>query len=169
VSPKPAKLRISLSLLALSAAAALGACGSRPGTVVGDAYIVTDQGQEVSLGEMPVRLIPESKAIDTLLATACPRHRGQPPAEVDTAAQARAWQQRARILAPRVTRTVRADAAAHFAFDTLTPGKYRLWADTSYGGTRWTWLEPVKIGSGDTVRVALSNANPDENPFRCRS
>src|SRR5215212_4160514 len=156
-------------LLALGAAAALGACGSRPGTVVGDAYIVTDQGQEVSLGAMPVRLIPESKAIDTLLAAACPRHRGAQPQAADTAAQALAWQQRARILAPRVTRTVRANAAAHFAFDTLAPGRYRLWADTSYGGTRWTWLEPVKIESGDTVRVALSNANPDENPFRCRS
>lgn len=161
--------RLGIALLALGAAAALGACGSRPGTVVGDAYIVTDQGQEVSLGGMPVRLIPESRAIDTLLAVACPRHRGAQASAADTAAQALAWQQRARILAPRVTRTVTSNAAARFAFDTLTPGRYRLWADTSYGGTRWTWLEPVKIGSGDTVRVALSNANPDENPFRCRS
>ncbi|HEX6746482.1 MAG TPA: hypothetical protein VF092_04140 [Longimicrobium sp.] len=157
--------------LALGAALALGACGSRPGTVVGDAYIVTESGQEVSLGEMPVRLIPESPAIDTLLEKACPRprYRRAEPETLDSAAYARAWQQRAQILSPQVARTTRADRAAHFAFDTVAPGRYRLWADTSYGGTRWTWLAPVKVESGDSVRIALSNANPDENPFRCRS
>ena len=38
-----------------------------------DAYIVTDDGGTVGLGRMPVRVIPESEEIDTLLATACPR------------------------------------------------------------------------------------------------
>jgi hypothetical protein len=120
---------------------------------------------------MPVRLIPESPAIDTLLEKTCPRprYRRAEPETLDSAAYDRAWQLRARILTPRVARGTRSDRAAHFAFDTVAPGKYRLWADTSYGGTRWTWLAPVKVESGDSVRIALSNANPDENPFRCRS
>src|SRR5262249_8684910 len=140
--------------LALGAALALGACGSRPGTVVGDAYIVTASGQEVSLGGMPVRLIPEAEAIDTLLEKACPRprYRRAEPETLDSAAYAGAWRHRAEILSPRVTRTVSADRAAHFAFDTVTPGRYRLWADTSYGGTRWTWLAPVRVQAGDTLR-----------------
>jgi hypothetical protein len=33
---------------------------------------------------------------------------------------------------------------------------------------RWTWLAPVRIESGDTVRINLTNDNSDENPLRCR-
>ncbi|HSU18060.1 hypothetical protein [Longimicrobium sp.] len=143
------------------------ACSSSPGTVSGDAYIVTESGGQVGFGGMPIRIIPESEAIDTLLAQACPRHRGQPEAP-DTAAQTRAWQRRAQILGARVSRTLATDRAAHYVIDTISPGRYRLWADTAYGGTRWTWLEPVRIESGDSIHLNLSNANPDENPFRCR-
>jgi hypothetical protein len=149
-------------LLALGAAA----CGdARPGALAGDAYLVLDSGEEVSLAGMPVRLVPESETLDSLLSQACPRRGGAAP---DSAAQARAWRERARILSGQTSRTVASDAAAHFAIDSVAPGEYRVWADTTYGDTRWTWLHPVTVGAGDTARITLSNANPDENPFRCR-
>jgi hypothetical protein len=160
--------RPPIPLVAFAAMLAAAACSSRPGRVSGDAYIVTDNGSQVSFGGMPIRIIPESEAIDTLLAKVCPRPRyGAGPQVLDTAAQARAWQGRARILSARVARTVTTDAGAHYAIDTISPGRYRLWADTSYGGTRWTWLQPVRIESGDSIHLNLSNGNPDENPFRC--
>jgi len=160
----------NLSIPAIGCAIGLlaaAACSSKPGTVSGDVYIVTETGSQASFGGMPIRIIPESEAIDTLLAKVCPRPRYGGQAVLDTAAQARAWQGRARILAARVSRTITTDAGAHYAIDTISPGRYRLWADTTYGGTRWTWLEPVKIESGDSIHLNLSNGNPDENPFRC--
>jgi hypothetical protein len=161
-------LPLTAFLAGVAAALAASACSSHPGSVSGDVYIVTESGDQVGFGKMPIRVIPESQAIDTLLAQVCPRHRGQEQV-LDTAAQARAWQRRSQILAARVARTIVTTPGAHYAIDTISPGKYRLWADTSYGGTRWTWLEPVKVGSGDTLHLNLSNANPDENPFRCRA
>lgn len=153
-------------LAGLCAALGLAACGdSTPGTVVGDAYIVLETGQEVSFGGLRVGLIPEAEELDTMLARVCPRRDAS--TGVDSAAQEEAWRRRARLLSRRAQRTVTASAAAQFVIDTVAPGEYRVWADTAYGGTRWTWLQPVRVRSGDTVRVNLSNANPDENPFRC--
>lgn len=168
-NPFPRLVARMAAALALAAGAA--ACETHPGTVLGDAYIVTDNGGSVSLGGMPVRVIPESEAIDTLLEAACPRPkfpRRDQVITLDSAKQAQAWVIRERVLSARVTRALRTDARAHFAIDTIAPGRYRLWADTTYDGTRWTWLAPLTVGDGDTVRIALSNANPDENPFRCR-
>jgi FtsP/CotA-like multicopper oxidase with cupredoxin domain len=171
VTANPSPRLVLRIAAALALAAAVAACETHPGTVLGDAYIVTDDGGTIGLGRMPVRVIPESEEIDTLLATACPRPkfpRRDQVITLDSAKQAQAWVIRQRILSARVTRTLQTDARAHFAIDTLAPGKYRLWADTTYDGTRWTWLAPLRVGDGDTVRIALSNANPDENPFRCR-
>jgi hypothetical protein len=148
--------------------AALNACShdTRPGVVVGDAYIATESGQEVNMAGLPVGLVPEVEQLDSLLRTLCPR--GADPAQpVDSAAQARAWQGRGRLLSGRAARRATTDAGAHFRLDSVAPGKYRVWADTTYGGTHWTWLAPVTVAAGDTVKVALSNANPDESPFRC--
>jgi len=147
----------------------LAACGkadTRPGTVSGDAYIVTEEGQEVSLASMPVALVPEAEQLDSLLARLCPRRDPAAPAP-DSAMQAQAWRQRARLLSGRAAKRASTDAAAHFRLDSIAPGKYRVWADTAYGGQRWSWLQPVTIKPGDTAKVALSNANPDDNPFRC--
>ncbi|HEX8695706.1 MAG TPA: hypothetical protein VF746_25045 [Longimicrobium sp.] len=158
----------TISLLALCGALGLAACGdSAPGTVVGDAYIVLETGQEVSFGGLRVGLVPEDEALDTMLARLCPRR--DAAAGADSAARETAWGRRAQLLSQRARRTVTATAAAQFFIDTVAPGEYRVWADTAYGGTRWTWLQPVRVRSGDTVRVNLSNANPDENPFRCPS
>jgi hypothetical protein len=153
----------------IASAVTLAACGkdTRPGVLVGDAYIVTETGQEVNLAGMPVALVPETEQLDSLLSTTCPRPPGaaQPP---DSAAQGQAWRRRAQLLSARATRRAATDAAAHFRVDSVVPGKYRVWADTAYGGQRWSWLHEVTIDAGDTARVALSNANPDDNPFRCR-
>lgn len=155
--------------IAALAAATLAACGNdtRPGVLVGDAYIVTESGQEVNLAGMPVALVPEAEELDSLLAATCPRAAGaaQPP---DSAAQKQAWQRRAQLLSGRATKRAATDAAAHFRLDSVAPGEYRVWADTTYGGARWSWLHAVTIEAGDTAKVALSNANPDDNPFRCR-
>ncbi|HET7230918.1 MAG TPA: hypothetical protein VFJ16_12990 [Longimicrobium sp.] len=154
---------------AVLCAAVLAACGkpdTRPGTVTGDAYIVTDGGQEVSLANLPVALVPEAEQLDSLLARLCPR-RDPAAAAPDSAAQAAAWQQRARLLSGRASKHARTDAAARYRLDAVAPGKYRVWADTAYGGQRWSWLQPVTVSPGDSAKVALSNANPDDNPFRC--
>jgi len=151
-----------------TALVAMAACGGdkRPGVLVGDAYIVTESGQEVNLKGMPVALVPEAEQLDSLLSALCPRTSGV--AAADSVARARAWQQRARLLSGRAAKRTGTDGQAHFQLDSIAPGKYHVWADTAYGGTRWTWLAPVTIAAGDTAKVALSNANPDENPFRCR-
>lgn len=158
--------RAAASVLCAAALAACGKPDTRPGTVTGDAYIVTEEGQEVSLGAMPVALVPEAEQLDSLLARLCPRRDPAAPAP-DSAMQARAWRQRAQLLAGRASRRATTDAAAHFRLDSVAPGKYRVWADTAYGGQRWSWLQPVTIQAGDSATVALSNANPDDNPFRC--
>ncbi|MBW3631141.1 MAG: hypothetical protein KY464_17860, partial [Gemmatimonadetes bacterium] len=66
-------------------------------------------------------------------------------------------------------RTVRTGPRAEFAIDSIEPGEYRLWADTVIDAEHWTWLEPVAIEAGDSIRLNLTNANVDENPFRCKS
>lgn len=164
--PRPRSGRRAAAIALCAVLAACGKADSRPGTVTGDAYIVTDEGQEVSLTAMPLALVPEAETLDSLLAHLCPRRDPAAPAP-DSAMQAQAWQQRARLLAGRAARRASTDAAAHFRLDSVAPGKYRVWADTAYAGQRWSWLQPVTVKPGDTAKVALSNANPDDNPFRC--
>ena len=165
--PELAKIRDRVAITTLCVAT-LAACGkdTRPAVLVGDAYIVTETGLEVNLARMPVALVPETEQLDSLLATTCPRSPGaaQPP---DSAAQRQAWQRRAQLLSRLAAKRAATDAAAHFRVDSVAPGEYRVWADTSYGGARWSWLHPVTVEAGDTAKVALSNANPDDNPFRC--
>ena len=157
---------IACAALVLGAAACKA--DTRPGSIEGDAYLVTESGAEVSLADLPLALMYDSARVDTLLATICPRKPGEPQTGADSASQARAWAERARILEPWVLKRGRTDAKAHFRVDALAPGSYRVWADTSYNGTRWTWLAPVTVKPAQGVKLALSNANPDENPFRCK-
>ena len=160
-------VRLAAALCAAGLALAACKADTRPGTVVGDAYIATETGQEVNMAGLPVGLVPESEPLDSLLAALCPR-RADAAQPVDSAAQAGAWRRRGQLLASRAAKRARTDAAAHFRLEGVAPGKYRVWGDTTYGGTHWTWLAPVTVAAGDTAKVALSNANPDENPFRCR-
>jgi FtsP/CotA-like multicopper oxidase with cupredoxin domain len=149
-------------LPALLLAASLAGCGERPpGAIVGDVYLAESLGEEVNLGGLPVRLLEDGEAVDSALARLCPGSAGG-------AAPAQAWRERARILEGRAGRTVTTNARAQFRIDSVAPGRYRLWADTTVDGTHWSWLQPVAVRGGDTVRVNLTNANPDENPFRCR-
>ncbi|HYJ78713.1 MAG TPA: hypothetical protein VEW03_03850 [Longimicrobiaceae bacterium] len=143
---------------------AVAACGDpRPAVVQGDAFLAHDIGREVELPGLRVRLVREPAAaaeLDSALARAC-------AAATDSAA-AGAWRERSRVLAAHTVGSATANAAAQFVLDSVAPGAYRLWADTTVGDTRWTWLQPVTVRAGDTVRVNLTNSNPDENPFRCR-
>jgi hypothetical protein len=152
-----------------SVLALLAGCGpARPATLKGDGFLVLESGQEVSLGGLAVRLMPEVEGMDTVIARSCPRSERPSDPLPDSAHYAAAWRAREALLRGRVVREARADAAAHFHFDSVAPGRYRVWADTSYGGERWSWLVPVKLEAGDSASVTLSNANPDENPFRCK-
>lgn len=163
-APATRLARAAACVLALAAAA----CAKpAPGTVVGDAFLAEQMGEEVNLGGLRVRLVREQGNVDSLLMFTCPTKMGA-ASLADTVARARSWQARARLLAPMVRRTVSADARARFVLDTVPPGRYRLWADTVVGGTRWTWLQRVTVKSGDTIRANLTNDNPDENPFRCK-
>jgi len=46
---------------------------------------------------------------------------------------------------------------------------HRLWADTVIDAEHWTWLEPIEIEKGDSIRLNLSTGNVDDNPFRCKA
>ncbi|MFL5538824.1 MAG: hypothetical protein ACJ8J0_07505, partial [Longimicrobiaceae bacterium] len=61
-----------------------------------------------------------------------------------------------------------ADTGGRFAVDSIGAGKYRVWANAMVSGERWSWMAPVEVRGGDTVRVALTNNNADEDPFRCQ-
>lgn len=168
-------------VLAPLAALLLAACASdEPARVTGDLYVVTANGDQIDLLGRPVRLIPESDAfgIDSVLAPLCATRRdelaaiptdGSPRADsLRRAAQDRAWAARARLLAPHARRQTRtAGEGARFAFDSVPPGAYRVWADAVVQGERWSWTPRVRVRPGDTARVSLGNGNADEDPFRC--
>ena len=145
---------LALALLA-------GCGGGTPGTVVGDAYLAEELGKEVNLVGVPVRLVEDWPELDSALAQTCPRAASE-------ATREQAWRARESILNERVRGAVVSNPEAQFAIDSVKPGRYRLWADTIIGDRRWTWLQPVNVRPGDTVRLNLTNANTDENPFRCR-
>lgn len=151
-------------LLTLAFAALSGCADERSGRVVGDIFLAPDATHEVSLASAPVRLLADSEELDSALARICPARRPSAPPGV---ARDRAWQERTRILTAQTLRTVRSDARARFTLDSVAPGRYRLWADTVVDSVRWSWLAPVRVRGGDTVRLNLSNANPDGSPFRC--
>ena len=182
--------------LALLLLLPLTACdGPKYGKVVGDAYLVMGMERELDLTGVPVHLVaeleddeetPRVEHLDTILANICVQRdrfiaRAREAAEGRGAAAAeslavqtrdaydRGWRARDRLLADAVRRTVRTSPRAEFFIDSIEPGEYRLWADTVIDEERWSWLHPVQIEAGDSLRVNLSNANVDENPFRCRA
>jgi hypothetical protein len=154
----------------------LGACthDAGAGRIVGDAYLVLDSGEEVNIAGRPVRLVEEDPALDSLLARICvernartaPLRRAGDSAGVRRESE-RAWRERERTLEERTRRTAVTSPAARFVLDSVPAGRYRLWADAAVGGSRWSWLHPVRVRGADSVRVNLSNANTDDNPFRC--
>ena len=165
------------SLLLLST---LAACSRRPsyGALAGDGWVALATGDQKSIDSRTVRLLPDAGSIDTTLAqTVCyERQRvleavAEGPAAVDTAKAAteRAWAHRGALLARRSLRIpVAPGAEGKFAVDSIGAGRYRVWADATVNGERWSWLVPVEVKGGDTVRVTLSNDNADEDPFRCQ-
>jgi hypothetical protein len=144
-------------------------CGGEtaPGRVVGDAFMVQNLDQQINLASMPVHLLREEETLDSLLAPLCPS-RGPGDAPPAPEAWARGWQARRGVLRPLVLRSTVTDAQAQFAMDSVPPGEYLLWADTTLGERRWTWLAPLRVRGGDTLRLNLTNDNADENPLRCR-
>jgi hypothetical protein len=157
-----------LGLISFGFPLALAACGDDgPGVVTGDAFLVQLES-DVNLAGMPVHLVAGDEVqIDSALAKLCPPREGADSAAI-AGAHARAWRERGRILQARRTHSTEASIQARFTFDSVAPGEYRVWADTTVVGERWTWLAAVRVRGGDTARVDLTSANPDENPFRCR-
>jgi hypothetical protein len=157
-----------LSLATIGIVIGLAGCGDDgPGVVTGNAFLVQLES-DVNLAGMPVHLVTgDELQIDSALAKLCPPRQGADSAAL-AAAHARAWQERGRILQARRTRSAVANAQSRFVFDSVPPGEYRVWADTTVVGERWTWLADVRVRGRDTARVDLTSANPDENPFRCR-
>jgi len=155
--------------VALAVAVAFAAaCGGEkaPGRVVGDAFLAQNIDQQVNLAALPVHLLRTEERLDSLLAPLCPpRGPGDTPPPPE--AWARGWEARRGILRPLVLRSTVTDAQAQFALDSVPPGEYLLWADTTLAEKRWTWLAPIRVRSGDTLRLNLTNDNPDENPLRC--
>ena len=166
----------------------------RYGEIVGDAYLVVDMGREVDLAGVAVHLVeeledqdstPRVENLDTILNNICVQRdrfiaRAREGVTGGAAATdslraltldayARGWRARNRLLQGAIRRTVRTNERAEFAIDSIEPGEYRLWTDTVIDAEHWTWLEPVEIEAGDSIRVNLSNANVDDNPFRCKA
>jgi hypothetical protein len=151
------------------AAALLAGCGGEkaPGMVVGDAFLAQNIDQQVNLAALPVHLLRTEETLDSTLAPLCPP-RGPGDAPPPPEAWARGWEARKTILRPLVLRSTVTNDQAQFALDSVPPGRYLLWADTVLSDKRWTWLAPVRVESGDTLRLNLTNDNSDENPLRCR-
>jgi hypothetical protein len=161
--------------LALVVAAA---CSRRPsyGALAGDGYVALATGEQKNIDSRTVRLLPDALGLDSALALICLRRQAELDALGDSAAGAAgravsdtSWQLRERLLSRHTLRIpVAAGAGGRFSVDSIGAGKYRVWADATVGGERWTWLEPVEVLGGDTARVTLSNTNADEDPFRCQ-
>lgn len=152
----------------LAAAVLLAGCGGEkaPGMVVGDAFLAQNIDQQINLAALPVHLLRTDEMLDSTLAPLCPpRGPGDTPPPPE--AWARGWQARKAILRPLVLRSTVTNDQAQFALDSVAPGEYLLWADTVLSEKRWTWLAPIRVRSGDTLRLNLTNDNPDENPLRC--
>ncbi|HEU4882413.1 MAG TPA: carboxypeptidase-like regulatory domain-containing protein [Longimicrobium sp.] len=153
----------------LVAAALLAGCGGEkaPGRVVGDAFMAQNIDQQIDLDSMPVHLLRTEETLDSTLAPLCPpRGPGDTPPPPE--AWARGWEARKAILRPLVLRSVATNGQAQFTIDSVPPGQYLVWADTVLSERRWTWLAPIRVRSGDTVRINLTNDNSDENYLRCR-
>lgn len=150
------------------AAVLVAGCGGEkaPGMVVGDAFLAQNIDQQVNLAAMPVHLLRTEETLDSTLAPLCPP-RGPGDAPPPPEAWARGWEARKTTLRPLVLRSTVTNDQAQFALDSVPPGRYLLWADTVLSEKRWTWLAPVRVESGDTLRLNLTNDNPDENPLRC--
>ena len=155
-----------------------GACSRRPshGALAGDGYVALATGEQKNIDARTVRLLPDALALDSALALICLRRQTELEALGDSAAGAAgravseaSWQARERLLSRHVLRIpVTAGAGGRFGVDSIGAGTYRVWADATVGGERWTWMTPVEVLGGDTVRVTLSNTNADEDPFRCQ-
>jgi hypothetical protein len=155
-----------------------GACSRRPsyGALAGDGYVALATGEQKNIDARTVRLLPDALSLDSALALICLRRQTELEALGDSAAGAAgravadtSWELRQRLLARHTLPVpVIAGSEGRFAVDSLGAGKYRVWADATVGGERWTWLAPVEVLGGDTVRLTLSNNNADEDPFRCQ-
>jgi hypothetical protein len=154
-------------MLAFLLVASGPACGNpQPGIIVGEMFLAEDLSRQIDLAGARVHLLPHEAELDSALARICPTRGGA--AAPSRATQEQAWRDRERIRSAEARRSVTTSSQAAFSMDSVPPGRYRLWADTTVGAARWTWLHPVTVRPGDTLRVALSNANSDEDPFRCR-
>ena len=153
---------------AVALAVCLAGCGGEkaPGRVVGDAFLAQNLDSQVNLARMPVHLLRTEETLDSTLAPLCPP-RGPAGAPPPPEAWARGWEARRGVLRPLVLRSAVTDDQARFAFDSVAPGEYLVWADTALTEKRWTWLAAITVGSGDSMRINLTNDNADENPLRC--
>lgn len=169
-------MRLVIGGMAMVIAAA--ACSRRPdyGALVGDGYVVRETGDQTNIDARTVRLVPDALSLDSALALVCFERNKALEALGDSASGAagqaasdRAWAARTQLLTRHVLRIpVAAQNGGRFAVDSIGAGTYRVWADATVGGERWSWLTPIEVRGGDTVRVNLSNNNADEDPFRCQ-
>lgn len=191
-APRGARLRAVRPLAIALAALLLAACGpdTRPGTIVGQLYVVLQTGNEAKMDTRPVRLVAEDLRLDSTLSVLCIRRNravealkrtadsiraaGAAPdtalariATEQRAATSDAMRNRAAILDRVTLRTVHTRPDDSFTFDSVPPGKYRLWSDADLPSGRWNWLLPVKVKAGDSLRVELNNADADDNPLKC--
>lgn len=160
------------------AALLLAACGpDEPATVTGELFVVTANGDQIDLLGRRVHLIPAEAGIDSALAQVCvarnaelarlPANGAPGTDSLREAAIARAWSARGRLLSAQTRRHTRTGEGARFALDSVAPAEYLVWADARVQGERWSWTRRIRLRGGDSVHLSLSNANADEDPFRC--
>jgi hypothetical protein len=181
------------AVLALALTAGCEA-SDRPGTIVGQLFVVLQSGNSAPMDVRPVRLVPESARLDSTLSVLCIQrdrevaklsvvadsilaaHASDPP-ENDTAfARVLALEREATVSAMRAREEVLNGVTLQmvhtrpdftFVLDSVPPGQYRLWSDADLKSGAWHWLVPVKVRGGDTTHISLNNSNPDDNPLKC--
>lgn len=185
---RPARVT-TRTCFAIAVCSGIAGCdGPTHGTIYGDVYLAEDLTSITDVKGLTVRLIVEpdrdTANLDTTLAAICTQRDryiattlGEPPdtrrmsvdslGELGRDANERGWRARTRMLSAFVSGETRTDDRAAYRIDSVAPGSYRLWADTLIGTRRWSWLRPINIEAGDSVKLDLTNANSDENPFRC--
>lgn len=167
--------------LALLSAAACTSPPQQPGTVTGYVYVVLATGEQVTNASRQVHLLDDTPALDSALMQVCVGLQREVAAlrsvastapervrELRDSASNRAWEARTRTLQARSLRSVPIDGEAQYVLDSVASGRYRLWADAVVQEERWSWLHPINVRGGDTLTLNLSNANADEDPFRCQ-
>lgn len=62
------------------------------------------------------------------------------------------------VLVPATQRRVSAGPEARYRFDSLSPGRYAVWAEARIGDNDYTWWAETTLVAGDAMQLALDRS-----------